>query len=288
MCKLITADLGNFNIKIFDGKQSYSFENRFMEDNNTELFGAEYINYEDNTYIFNKGAFDKELCKTKKNFKISLLYALSKAEVTGDINLILHLPSSAILGQKEIFIDSLQGKEFEYICNGRQNNIRVKKLGVLKEGFSSFYALPKRKGLISIIDIGGRSTEIFTFNNGILEIESSMVTGTMNLFNLIVDKLTNQGQNRKLEDIQKLLDNDIISIKNYEEEIKIITKVLINDIKIYIPNLSDYRILITGGGAEYFLEAIKKHYKNVDIMQDSLFTNVIGAFQIGKAKKWDK
>lgn len=288
MCKLVTVDLGNFNIKISNGKENLIFENRFIEDNNGELFGTEYISFDGNTYVFNRGSFNKELCKTKKNFKVPLLYALSKAEVTGDINLILHLPSSAILGQKEILVDSLQGKEFEYICNGKQNNIRVKKLGVLKEGFSSFYALPKRKGLISIIDIGGRSTEIFTFNNGILETESSIATGTMDLFNLIVDKLTNQGQNRKLEDIKKLLDNDIISIGNYEEEIKTITKVLINDIKIYIPNLSDYRILVTGGGAEYFLEAIKEHYKNTDIMQDNLFTNVIGAFQIGKAKKWDK
>ena len=289
MCKLITGDLGSFNIKIFDGKNTNCFENRFIQDNDAELYGTEYISLEDNIYIFNKGNFNKELCKTKKNFKVSLLYGLSKAGVTGDINLILHLPSSSFLGQKDILVDELQGKEFEYICNGKQNNIRVKKLGVLKEGFSSFYSLSKRnKGLIAVIDIGGRSTEIFTFLNGQLEKEKSIAIGTMNLFQGITDKLTNAGENRKLEDIQKLLDNNIISIKNYSDDIERLTKEITNDIKLDIPNLEDYKIFVTGGGTEYFINSLKNVYKNVDEMQDNLFTNVIGAFEIGKAKGWNK
>lgn len=289
MCKLITGDLGSFNIKIFDGKNTNCFENRFIQDNDAELYGTEYISLEDNIYIFNKGNFNKELCKTKKNFKVSLLYGLSKAGVTGDINLILHLPSSSFLGQKDILVDELQGKEFEYICNGKQNNIRIKKLGVLKEGFSSFYSLSKRnKGLIAVIDIGGRSTEIFTFLNGQLEKEKSIAIGTMNLFQSITDKLTNAGENRKLEDIQKLLDNNIISIENYLDDIERLTKEITNDIKLDIPNLEDYKIFVTGGGTEYFINSLKNVYKNVDEMQDNLFTNVIGAFEIGKAKGWNK
>lgn len=289
MCKLITGDLGSFNIKIFDGKNTNCFENRFIQDNDAELYGTEYISLEDNIYIFNKGNFNKELCKTKKNFKVSLLYGLSKAGVTGDINLILHLPSSSILGQKDKLVEQLQGKEFEYICDGKQNNIRIKKLGVLKEGFSSFYSLSKRnKGLIAVIDIGGRSTEIFTFSDGQLEKEKSIAIGTMNLFQSITDKLTNAGENRKLEDIQKLLDNNIISIENYSDDIERLSKELTNDVKLDIPNLEDYKIFVTGGGAEYFINSLKNIYKNVDEMQDNLFSNVLGAFEIGKAKGWNK
>ena len=225
----------------------------------------------------------------KKPFIISLLYGLSKVGVTGDINLILHLPASSILGQKQILIDALQSKEFEYICNGKNNNIRIKKLGVLKEGFSSFYSLSKRNnGLIAIMDIGGRSTEVFTFLNGQVEKEKSIALGTMDLFERIVDQLTNAGENRRLEDIQKLLDNNIISMENYQTDINNITKNLVNDIKMDIPNLSDYKIYLTGGGAEYLLEALKEHYKNVNEMQDNLFSNVLGAFEIGKAKGWNK
>lgn len=289
MCKLITGDLGSFNIKIFDGKNTNCFENRFIQDNDAELYGTEYISIEDNIYIFNKGNFNKELCKTKKNFKVSLLYGLSKAGVTGDINLILHLPSSSILGQKDKLVEQLQGKEFEYICDGKQNNIRIKKLGVLKEGFSSFYSLSKRnKGLIAVIDIGGRSTEIFTFSDGQLEKEKSIAIGTMNLFQSITDKLTNAGENRRLEDIQKLLDNNIISIENYSDDIERLSKELTNDVKLDIPNLEDYKIFVTGGGAEYFINSLKNIYKNVDEMQDNLFSNVLGAFEIGKAKGWNK
>lgn len=289
MCKLVTADLGSFNIKICVNKDTHNFENRFIQDNSIELFGTEHLIFENNTYIFNKGTFNKELCKTKKPFIISLLYGLSKVGVTGDINLILHLPASSILGQKQILIDALQSKEFEYICNGKNNNIRIKKLGVLKEGFSSFYSLSKRNnGLIAIMDIGGRSTEVFTFLNGQVEKEKSIALGTMDLFERIVDQLTNAGENRRLEDIQKLLDNNIISMENYQTDINNITKNLVNDIKMDIPNLSDYKIYLTGGGAEYLLEALKEHYKNVNEMQDNLFSNVLGAFEIGKAKGWNK
>ena len=143
MCKLITGDLGSFNIKIFDGKNTNCFENRFIQDNDAELYGTEYISLEDNIYIFNKGNFNKELCKTKKNFKVSLLYGLSKAGVTGDINLILHLLASSILGQKQILIDALQSKEFEYICNGKNNNIRIKNLEFLKKDLVAFIVYQK-------------------------------------------------------------------------------------------------------------------------------------------------
>lgn len=287
MCKLVTADLGSFNIKIATGEGSFIFENRFTVDNEAELFGAEYITFQENTYVFNKGSFDKELCKTKKNFEISLLYALAKAGVKGDINLILHLPESSIVGQKQVLIDRLQGKDFEYVCNGENNNIRVKKLGVLKEGFSSFYALKKRNnGMIGIIDIGGRSTEVFTFINGQLEKETSIPVGTMDLFKKIVDVLTNNGENRKLEDIKKLLDNNIIDISEYEEIIDKMCKDLTNSIKLEIPSLEDYNIHLTGGGAGYFVSFLKKYYNKLNEMQDSLFSNVIGAYNIGKAKKW--
>ena len=110
----------------------------------------------------------------------------------------------------------------------------------------------------------------------------------MNLFQSITDKLTNAGENRKLEDIQKLLDNNIISIENYLDDIERLTKEITNDIKLDIPNLEDYKIFVTGGGTEYFINSLKNVYKNVDEMQDNLFTNVIGAFEIGKAKGWNK
>lgn len=287
MCKLVTMDLGSFNIKVSTGEDNFIFENRFMLDNEAELFGAEYITLQDNTYVFNKGSFDKELCKTKKNFEVSLLYALAKAEVKGDINLILHLPESSIVGQKQILIDRLQGKDFEYICNGDNNNVRIKKVGVLKEGFSSFYSLRKRNnGMIAIIDIGGRSTEVFTFINGQLENETSIPVGTMDLFKKIVDALTNNGENRKLEDIKKLLDNNIIDIKEYEDLTDKLCSDLVNSIKLDIPSLEDYNIYLTGGGASYFESFLKKYYKKITEMQDSLFSNVIGAYNIGKAKKW--
>ena len=116
MCKLVTMDLGSFNIKVCTGEDTFIFENRFLLDNNQEIYGAETLTLDNNTYFFNKGNFDKEFCKIKKNIEVSLLYGLAKSGVAGDIHLILHLPSSQMALKKEL-LDRLEGKDFEYICN---------------------------------------------------------------------------------------------------------------------------------------------------------------------------
>lgn len=285
MCKLITVDLGSFNIKVNNGDDNIVLENRFMLDNNQETYGAETITIEGNTYFFNKGSFDKEFSKAKKNIEVSLLYGLFKSGVTGDINLILHLPGNQ-MAQKDIIKDKLENKDFEYICNGKPNNIRIKKVGILKEGFSSFYSLAKRKGLINIIDIGGRTTDIFSFNNGNLVAEKSIPIGTIEMFSEIADRLVGNGENRTAEDIKTLIDNEIIDIKDYEDILKKYAESVANEAKVKIPNLNDGHNYITGGGAEYLVDYIKDHYKKVSEMQNKLFSNVIGAYNIGKAKKW--
>lgn len=285
MCKLVTMDLGSFNIKVCTGEDTFIFENRFLLDNNQEIYGAETLTLDNNTYFFNKGNFDKEFCKIKKNIEVSLLYGLAKSGVTGDINLILHLPSSQMALKKEL-LDRLEGKDFEYICNSKANNIRIKKLGVLKEGFSSFYSLPKRKGLINVIDIGGRTTDVFSFNDSTLVSEKSLPIGTIQLFSDIADILVGKGENRSMEDIQTLLDNKIISIDTYKETLESYSNRIVNEIKIAIPNLNDGTNYITGGGAEYFTDYLSSEYKKVIEMPNNLYSNVIGAYNIGKAKKW--
>ena len=158
---------------------------------------------------------------------------------------------------KNLIIDRLQGHEFTYKVNSVEYKTIFNKVGVLREGWSSFYSLSKRNdGLIAIMDIGGRTTDIFTFNNGINEKEKSLAIGMMDVFSDIADKLNGQGENRRLEDIHKLLANEIINIDEFKDVIYKYAAKIINDVKVTIDNLRDYKIYLTGGGAEYFINVL--------------------------------
>ncbi len=282
--KLVVVDLGSFNIKTNKG---VILENRFTLDNESETFGAEVLSYDGNNYFFGRGEFNKTFSKAHKEIEVPLFYSLAKSEVYGDVNLILHLPANQ-MKMKGLIIEKLKGKEFNYRVNNIEYKTIFNKVGVLKEGWSSFYSLNKRnEGLIAVMDIGGRTTDVFTFNNGINEDEKSLAIGMMNVFSDIADKLNGEGENRKLEDIHKLLVNKIIDIKSFQEVIDKYADKIINEIKVNIENLKDYKIYLTGGGAEYFKEALSRVF-TVEVMENNLCSNCSGSYNIGKAKGLDK
>lgn len=283
--KLFTLDIGSFNIKVSTGE---IFENRFIQDSDSEIFGAETVQYKGKTYFFNKGTFDKTISKTHKNFEIPLLYALGKAGAEGNINIILHLPSSQI-AMKNVLVEALKGKTFKFKVNNVEKEVTIDSCGILKEGFSSFYSLAKRnQGLIAIGDIGGRSSDFFFFNNGSLEKEISINIGTMDYFKNIVNSLNNKGQNRKLEDIHKLIANNIIDLEDFTDITNSIAASIINEVKIEVDNLDDYSIKMCGGGSEYFNNIFSRKFKKVELISQNILSNVNGATQIGKAKGLDK
>lgn len=284
MNKLSTFDLGSTNIKTNLGG---IYENRFILDNESDTFGAETLQFEGNTYFFNRGNFNKEFTKANKEIEIPLLYAIGKDGLEGNINSILHLPASQFAMKQQI-IDRLLGKTFKFKVNGIDHEITFDKVGVLKEGFAAFYSLPKRNnGLIAIVDIGGRTTDVFTFVNGKEEKETSIPVGTMNYFKIIADRLNSKGENRKIEDIFKLIDNGLIDLEDYKDTTDSIGSLILNEIKIDIENLKDYEIKLCGGGSEYFTYVFRDTFNKVEQLNNSLLSNVSGSYFIGKAKGLD-
>lgn len=282
---LITADLGSFNIKLSSGG---IYENRFLLDNRTDVFGYDTITFEDNTYFFGKGSFDKTFIKAKKNILVPLLYALGRDGVSGTINIILHLPSSQMTMKSEI-VDQLSNKTFSYIVNGKSATVTFNKVGVLREGFSSFYSLPKRsEGLIVIIDIGGRTTDIFAFEDGKEVAQDSIPMGTFEYFDYIAKELTGRGDQRKMEDIHGLFKRKIITVEEVEHIKNEFFNNLINEIQFKFPHLSDYDIKLCGGGAGYFVDLFENKFKKVSLLPNNVTSNVDGAERIGKALNFDK
>jgi len=287
--KLAVLDIGSFNIKVGEGECIY--ENRFILDNEGEKHGSETLTYDQNTYFFGKGKFDLTYGKAFKNIEVPLLYALGKENIHGNVNLILHLPTSQ-MGNKPMLLDKLQGNTFKYKVNGeRSKSVTFKTVGVLREGFSSFYALAKRnQGMIAIVDIGGRTTDVFLFINGVLVNDGiSIPIGTMDYFTEIAEHLTvATGEKHELEDIHPLIEHNVIDLKDYSDITNKIFKDINNSLKIKADKLNNYSINLCGGGAEYFEADFKSTYDRVTLMNNSLTSNVDGAENIGKAKGLDK
>lgn len=285
--KLVTMDIGSFNIKV--GSSDEIYENRFIEDNNADP-DSEALEYEGNTYVFGKGKFDLTYGKAFKNIEVPLLYGLGKQNIKGTINLILHLPTSQ-MGNKPMLVEKLEGHTFKYKLNGeRSKSVTIKKLGVLKEGFSSFYVLAKRnKGMVCIIDIGGRTIDVFCFIDGVLVKELSIPIGTINYFKKIAENLTAEtGELYEVEDIHPLVIHDSLDLRKYSDITNNMFKDVVNSMK-ELGSLSNYDIHLCGGGAEFFEDNFKNLYGNkVTLMANSLTSNVEGAENIGKSKGLDK
>ncbi|EDT74784.1 ParM/StbA family protein [Clostridium butyricum] len=286
MGKLMILDLGSFNIKTNLGG---IYENRFLLDNENDTFGAETVEYHGNTYFFGKGTFSKEFVKFKKDYVTQMLYAIGKdvKENRKELNLIVLLPSTQY-STGNCIKENLSDKEFEIKVNNKYKEIKINKVGILKEGFAAFYSLPERNnGLIIIIDIGGRTTDVFAFINGNLVNEISVPVGCMDYFRRISDRLNNLGQKRKMEDIRILLDDGIIDINDFEDITNDFYKIIIDEIKIEIDNLSDFKIKLCGGGANFLIDLFLKQFDRVEKLNNNIMANVIGAYNVGKAKGLD-
>lgn len=282
---LVTADIGSFNIKITGGG---IYENRYLMRNNDETMGSNYLTYNGNTYYFGVGEFQGEELKTNKEMLIPLLYGLGRDNISGNINLILHLPPRE-MSRKQMIIEEFKDKEFNYTVNGKDFTIKIGKVGVLKEGFSSFYSVAKRnEGKLIIFDIGGRTTEVFSFLDGVLEREQSYPLGTIKYFDQIATALIGKGENFTKEKIHRALQDGDIDINDFKDITDEFYDRLINLTKDTFPDLKYYDIKLTGGGSEYLKDNFKKDYKKVAVLPNALTSNVDGAEQIGKAKGFDK
>lgn len=280
---IASIDVGNFNIK--DQDQNI-YENRFEINNDDVGVSAETIKFNGNTYFMGRGEFDREYTKIKKNIEIPVLYAIGKNidAYDDEIDLMLQAPANQYVLAKQVYKEKFECKEFEFEVNGVECKIKINKVGVLKEGFAAFYSLDRRnEGLICIIDIGGRSTDIFAFKDGIAIKEISIPKGTLDIFENISDKLIEIGDKRDVEDIQMLLENDVLKIDDFDEILNAAYKEIVNRTKTKF-NINDYRIKMCGGGSEFLFKFFSDNYDNVDIIQDEIFANAIGAYNIGVAK----
>lgn len=282
-CDLAIMDLGNYNLT---NNKRFLFEHRWILDNDRDPVGQQVLEVNDNRYFMGIGTFVKDYNKAERDILPGLLYSLGTSFKDKDLNLILGLPASMI-GLKQNFIDQLKDKTILFKLNGKERVFHFHNVGVTKEGFSAYYALPtdKRKGRVTIIDIGGRTVNVACFVDGREELSTTIGMGTINYFEQIANSLQGEGKNIKLENIRSFLNNGL-DLDKYESITSRFAKELLNELQLKRPELYMDKIFVCGGGADFFIEDIKIEFAQSEIMEDPLYANVEGNEQIGELLGW--
>ena len=289
MLKTKSIDLGNYNIKCCDDIEFIAtFEELDLadqsEENVLELDGKKYA-------MEKESDFDPMFNKAKKDYIPNLVWALDKMGAEdGDVyQIILGLPITS-LGQSDVIKEELTGKKITYTTNSKKT-ITIDKVGVVGEGISSYYMLPKneREKDLIIIDFGGRTTNVVEYKNKKLVNKDTINQGMVSLFDKIKVQYNNtDGADEPLEthEIYHYIQKEQVPL--YDDIADKFVEDIMKKIKIKFNLGLGKTIYCTGGGSVTLQNHIKKYDKNFKFMDNPLHTNVKGNMRIAKAKGWCK
>lgn len=277
----LVVDLGNYNTKT---NKNVIFKSAFIRGKDINPMGEDIVFVDNEYYTIGKGTFDNKFNKALKNYKPNLCCAIAKSidEKECSINLMLGVPLDN-LGIIDLFKEQLLGKDLEFTFNNDDYKIHINDLKAVGEGVSSFYTFntTQRAEDLLIIDIGGRTTNVASFEKGKLIKKFTIPLGMLDLFSRIGTKYNNlNGDNKIPEEIERLIDSKYITGVEDEE------KQFLDDIMNAIESKLDrrtYKNYYTGGGSERLKVHIENYLQpNGIIMENPLFTNVKGNEVIAK------
>ncbi|AGX43930.1 ParM/StbA family protein [Clostridium saccharobutylicum] len=284
-------DLGNYNVKVLDvetgNKIVFSSKVSREHENTPELFN--WVKHEGVTVYFEKGNYSMENVKTNKEFTTQLLYSLSKIHEQQEFEtkLCLLLPTQQMTTEnKQKYLD-LKDKEFKFDARANNitgtRNIKINDVMILPEGYVTFFALDKelQSKSILIVDIGGRTSNYCSFIKGKLEVNKTSSIGCLDFYQRIRE--ANSAKQYDLKDMERFIEDGYVTVhkKDYIQ----FYNDIIEDIQSHNCILSHFdQIIFTGGGSS-LLEPIKdKLSTNSRILENNIYTNVIGAGVVAKMK----
>lgn len=285
--KICVCDLGNYGVKAINEKgYQINFKSNVSRDYESYADGFQYVLLDGEYTFFEKGSFTLEYIKTQKNYTAQLLYSISRLYENEDILeicLTLLLPIGE-MEHKQKYIDDLKGKEFEFTVKTSKKQDKIIKINdvmVVPEGFASYFTLADniKDGSVMLADLGGRTCNVSTFDNGKPSILNTYRIGILNFY-MKLQKL-NEDKEYQLEDIEKAIKKG--DIKVTKKQLGAFMQDVINEIKINV-NLNHYEnVIFTGGGSKVLEEIINEVLpKHCNLHENPLYSNILGALEASK------
>jgi|GEM_PF-1257657 len=274
--KSTIIDMGNYFVKYTGGNKG-SFSSKYTTDFQSYQDSFQRVEIDGFVTYLTIGEFSKEYDKTnKENFIPQLMYSICKANKEDVIktNLCLMLPIMQMANKNKLkeLID--KNKQLKLKFNGKDKEVNIQDTLILPEGYASYFCLTpeQKKGDICILDLGSRTINIAIFENGKVVKLQTIKLGSYDFYTKIKNI---ENKDYTEEDIQRLIDNKIITVnpKEYESFLGNI----LNAIKPYV-NLDTYKVYWTGGTSLMLQEQIKQlKLQNSTILENASTSNVDGA-----------
>ena len=284
---IIGLDLGNLTTTCIGENKQITFESRLKEFQDIDNFSDKDVFEIDNKkFIIEEGYFENNLIKhEKENFINLVYYSIGKVTDENSVKLVIGIPAGQYNYEKENLKNAILKQNCKSIkINGVLKVITIEDVFVVPEGYGiKIEALQElnNKNKTLIIDIGGGTTDIAEFdeNNKFIGGKSIKI-GLLDMYKNIVDILDSKYRlvvrNDKFEE----------EVSYKKEALTNMLKILINDIRGIYKNITQYNIVLSGGGAKISHSTFVKIYPQTKAIED-IAANAKGFRKVGVAK-WQK
>ena len=287
---ILGIDVGYSHTKVYGVNGEFTFRST-IEEGSLDITSAIIAELDGKTYTIGEetGIYATDLNKIKTlNFKLCLYTAIAKAmkrKSSEEIQLVTGLPAQYYQSQKDELIKELKGKNITMSLNGEPKRFNITDVIVFPQSAGVLLLNPEKlKGDVAIIDIGGFTVDVSCFNNKKLMKLYTLELGMNVLANSLVQKIKSEYEVSydvlKADDI--LNSNEIIKDGKSINIEKLIDNVLEAHWKITenrLKGISEFNTskrIYVGGGTLRLAKFI-----NVDIEEDTIYTNAKAYFRIG-------
>lgn len=280
-----------------------------LDANRTYIFGENILNVENvhlrSTYTHND-RYEKQAFQLSMKFMLAEL-AKDFDDDNIEVMLVTGIPSEEKgTVQEKNFREWLKGKHLVK-RNGVEYVINVKDVQILPQPFGTIMDLflyengqvdERTRGNISVIDFGGGTTIIDTYNN--LEWDRhrsrTIYNGQKDIYKNIASQLRQKNKSITVENVeQSFYDKDkFVKVSNEimvdakdekSHEVTSFVQNIVTSFDNVIPDSSDInRLILTGGGVNNVGGEFMRQYKGIkiDMVDDSQTANVNGFYKFGK------
>lgn len=284
---ILGVDLGNWNVKTSEGD---IFPSRYTIIENILGATGDVLEYEGVKYYIKEGKLENNYDKANKETNIILfLYSLA-IQKDSYFKVVVGLPVLAYKNNKDTFRDKLlENKIYKLNLNDKAKTIVIEDIIIFPEGAGSYFNIKNRAKNAVIIDIGGGTTNIVSFKNGMLNKCTTIAKGMIELYNRIRDYLNSKYTLKlELEDIESILkeglrvDGEEVNWGFMRAITDNFTIELMNELRNF--DIRTYSVYLTGGGAKLLKAKLKSKISGLVLVEDYLFANAKGFKNVGDTK----
>ena len=291
---LVSGDNGYSGMKFCDGIGCRVFDSKIQKANS---MSGNVIELNGEAYQVASGSDDLSMDKTKSLVhRLCLLRALAECKAD-NFNVVLDLPIAQYFDEnyRKKFKEYM-GKSETIIYNGQKKDIRINEMSVYPQGLAALFAnngVNKYEDkLIGVMDIGGMTVDCCVVDKT-RPIEASIFSinlGSNYYLTKIKDKLYSKLRlNIQTYEIPYYISDGIPGEPNSKELIDEALHEYFDLIKreMDIRNWSTETINMVGigGGVIYIKDYLELYFNNYDQVEDPIFANAMGCYELGAMAK---